>query len=105
MEINEKNNIIIKAIEDKKGENIKIYNVNNSICDYVIIATALNDKNAEAISANVIEKLEENNLDYKNIEGKNTHWIIIDSYDVIIHIFSSSEREHFDLDSFLETKK
>ncbi len=104
MDINEKNKIIINAIEEKKGEDIKVYDVNNSICDYVIIATALNDKNAYAICENITEKLELANLNYKSIEGKNTPWIIIDAYDVIVHIFSASEREHFDLDSFLSSK-
>ncbi len=105
MEIENKIEIIVKAIEEKKSENIKVYDVNSSICDKVVIATALNDRNANAICENTLEKLEENKISYKSIEGKNTHWIVIDAYDVIIHIFDDNSRQHFDLDSFLITKQ
>ncbi len=105
MEIENKAEIIVAAIEEKKGENIKVYDVNSSICDKVIIATALNDRNANAISENVLDKLEENKINYKSVEGKNTKWIVIDAYDIIIHIFDEVTRTHFDLDNFLTSKK
>ena len=37
-------NLIKKAVEDKKCENVKVYNVKNKnpLCDYVIVCTALN---------------------------------------------------------------
>ena len=105
MEIENKAEIIVKAIEEKKGENVKVYDVNSSICDKVIVATALNDRNANAICENTLEKLEENQINYKSVEGKNTQWSVIDAYDIIIHIFDEVSRAHFDLDSFLTSKK
>ena len=40
-------NRIVKAIEDKKGEDIKVYNVKNKtpLFDYVIICSSKNEKN------------------------------------------------------------
>ena len=36
--------------------------------------------------------------DVRNIEGKNTAWVVVDCHDVLVHVFTSEEREHFNLE-------
>ena len=101
-------NRIVKAIEDKKGEDIKVYNVKNKtpLFDYVIICSSKNEKNMSAISNSVEEELYKNNFQIKNIEGRDSKdWLILDCYDVIVHIMNSEYRHYVDLDQLLSKKR
>lgn len=100
-------NTIKKAIENKKGEDIKVYNVKNEnpFFDYVILCTSLNEKNMLAISANIEEELEKNGFTIKNIEGRDSKdWIIVDCYDAIVHILSDSKRKQLNLEELIKAK-
>ena len=97
-------NLTKKAILDKKGENVCVYNVKNKnpLCDYVIVCTALNGKNMNAIANSIEETLEENDIAINHIEGRDsTDWVLVDCNDVIIHIMSEQYREHVKLDDLL----
>ncbi len=101
-------NQIKKAIENKKGEDIKVYNVKNKnpLFDYVVICTGLNEKNMEAIASNIEETLETESFDIKSIEGVGSNdWILVDCYDVIVHIMSRSYRDHVKLDELITNNK
>lgn len=97
-------NRIVKAIEDKKGEDIKVYNVKNNtpLFDYVVICSSKNEKNMSAIANSVEEELYKNDFKIKNIEGRDSKdWLVLDCYDVIVHIMSSDYRQYVDLDKLL----
>ena len=97
--MNKKVNIIVKAIEAKKGENIKVFETNNDYSDYVIVCSSLNNKNAYAICENIEDELEKNGYSIKNIEGRDSReWVLIDCYDIIIHVFSFDGRERFKIE-------
>lgn len=101
-------NQIKKAIESKKGKDIKIYNVKdkNPLFDYVIICTGLNEKNMDAIASNIEDTLEEQSFEVKSIEGLgSSDWILVDCYDAIVHIMSQSYREHVKLDELIKNNK
>ncbi|MBN2890775.1 MAG: ribosome silencing factor [Bacteroidales bacterium] len=99
-------NILDKAIEsisDKKGENIislKFSPEQSSICDYFVICEASNPKQAQAISDHLERKLRTDlQVRPTTIEGYQTAtWILIDYFDVIIHIFQNESREFYSLE-------
>lgn len=98
-------NLVKKAIEDKKGENVIVYNVKskNPLCDYVIICTALNGKNMNAIANSIEDTLEENDFKINHVEGRESNdWVLVDCDDVIIHIMSQSYRDYVKLDDLLK---
>lgn len=98
-------NLIKKAIEDKKGDNVCVYNVKNKnpLCDYVIVCTALNGKNMNAIATSVEDTLEENDFKINHIEGRESNdWVLVDCDDAIIHIMSQSYRDYVKLDDLLK---
>ncbi len=101
-------NRIVKAIDDKKGESINVYNVKNKtpLYDYVVVCSSKNDKNMKAISSSIEDELYKENFEIKNIEGRDSKdWIVLDCYDVIVHIMSSDYRQHVDLDGLLNKKR
>lgn len=94
-------NIIIRALENKKAEDIQLIDISeiSTIADYFVIANGTNKSQIQALADTVEEKLSENNIHPKNIEGYNTaNWILIDCQDILIHIFDNESRGYYDLE-------
>ena len=101
MDAKEITKIIYTALDDKKGENIKILDISNVsvIADYFIIASGNNINQVQALADNVKEELFKLNLEPKNVEGyRNASWILLDYTEVIVHIFSKDDRIFYDLE-------
>lgn len=93
--------IVINAIEDKKGADIKIIDISevSVLADYFIIASGSNRNQIQAISDEIQEKLHVVNRNAINIEGyENAGWILMDFQDIIVHIFDSENRLFYDLE-------
>ena len=92
-----------EGIEDKKGNNILTLRFDpdqSSICDFFIICDVESDRQAKAIS-NYLEKKIKDELKLKpaSIEGFETaQWILLDYFDVIIHIFQKEYRDFYSLE-------
>lgn len=92
---------IIKALDEKKSEDIKTLDISNVsvMADYFIIASGSNRNQLQAIADNVSEKLHKIGADLKQIEGYDTaNWILMDYGDVIVHIFDKDNRLFYDLE-------
>ena len=93
--------IACKAIDDKKGQDIKIIDIHNVsvIADYFVIASGTNSNQVQAIVDNVEEQLGRAGFEAKQIEGnRNSSWILMDYGDVIVHVFEEENRLFYDLE-------
>lgn len=88
---------IVEAIENKKGENIKVYSMEGKTpyYDYSIICTGSSTRNVEAITTELKDTMEI----VKSIEGQSeSEWVLIDGGDIIVNIFTKDAREYYKLD-------
>ena len=93
--------IACKAIDDKKGQDIKIIDIHNVsvIADYFVIASGTNSNQVQAIVDNVEAQLGRAGFEAKQIEGnRNSSWILMDYGDVIVHVFDEENRLFYDLE-------
>ena len=92
--------LIIKALSDKKGEDIIAIDVSKSspICDYFVVCSASNERQMITIANSIDEELSKNDYDIKKIDGKGSKWIVVDAREVVIHIFAKEERENYNLE-------
>ena len=94
---------IIEAIQDTKGEDIKLLDltkIENSAADYFIICSANSNTQVNAIAGNR-EKKVRNELKNRpwHVEGtENAMWILVDYISVVVHIFQKHIREFYDLE-------
>ncbi len=91
----------IEALEDKKGEDIRIIDISevSILADYFIIASGNNRNQVQALCDNVEEKLGKMGVIQKQIEGyDNGNWILVDYRDIVIHIFDKENRLFYDLE-------
>ncbi|MCM1272516.1 MAG: ribosome silencing factor [Clostridium sp.] len=101
MESKEYCRLVADALQDKKGNDIKIIDIReiSSMGDYFIIADGLNRNQVQAMCDAVEEVLSAAGAKLKNREGyANGGWILLDYYDIIVHIFSEEERNFYDLE-------
>ena len=100
-ELPEEVSSIVNIIEDKKGQDIKVYNMEgrSPFFDYSILCTGSSSRNIEAIATDIKKSMDK----VRNIEGLDEcNWVLIDGGDIIVSIFSKEAREYYQLDSFYE---
>ncbi len=76
------------------------------VTNFFVIATSNSTTHGRGVADRVIETLKkEHNTVAANIGGMdNSNWVIIDYIGVVVHVFSQSQREHFDLEGLWEGK-
>ena len=93
--------IAVNALEEKKGEDIKIIDIHgvSVIADYFVLASATNNSQLHALVDSVEEKLFKAGYECKQKEGNLTStWMLMDYNDVIVHVFSQEDRLFYDLE-------
>ncbi|MBU3876753.1 ribosome silencing factor [Faecalicatena sp. AGMB00832] len=93
--------IAFKALDEKKGEDIKIIDISgvSVLADYFIIANGNSDSQVNALVDNVEESLGKAGFHLKQREGHGTgSWVLLDFNDIIVHIFDKENRLFYDLE-------
>ena len=101
MDSKEKMLIAYRALDEKKGEDIKVIDISgvSVMADYFVIATASSPNQVQAMTDNVEEKMHKAGIAMKQMEGnKSSSWILMDFGDVIIHVFDKENRLFYDLE-------
>ena len=89
------------SLQNDKAIDIKSIDLLNrsSIADYMVIATGNSSRQVASISKNLIKKLKELGFYCRKPEGLvNSDWVLIDAYDVVVHIFRPEVREFYGLE-------
>lgn len=92
--------LIKDALDKVKAKDVKIYDLRgiSPLADFTVVATVDVARQANACIEHMHEHHRDNKLKIKNVEGRDTTWILIDLYDVILHIFTPEDRKNYDLD-------
>lgn len=103
-------NKIIEAIQDTKGEDIKLLDlthIENSVADYFIICSANSNTQVSAIAGNVEKKVRNELKDRPwHVEGaENAMWVLVDYVSVVVHIFQKHIREYYDIEDLWSDAK
>src|SRR5580765_3105911 len=89
--------------DNKKAENIAILDVRevSSVTDYFVIASGTSEPHLRAIVDEIMDKLrEEHHLRPKAVDGAlQTAWVVLDYFDVIVHIMRQDVRDRYDLET------
>jgi len=91
------------ALEELKAEKIKVYNVTGKIsyADCIIICNVNSLVQARAAADRIQKLYKNNNIKLKNQQKHSdiSSWNIIDSGDLIVHIFLKQARDYYDIDA------
>jgi ribosome-associated protein len=91
----------VKAIDGKKANNIVALDMRNVslMADYFVIADAASNRQVQAIVTEVKDKVQAAGGEVKLIEGfQSADWVLVDLGDVIVHVFSTEQRDFYNLE-------
>lgn len=94
---------IIKGIEEKKGSDIVVVNlqdIESAICQYFVICQGNSPTQVGAIAESVGETVR-NEVDEKPtavVGLENAQWVAMDFTDVMVHIFLPDVRAYYDME-------
>lgn len=94
-------NLILSRLDDMKAEETVTIDLRgkSAFSDYMIVTSGRANRHVGAIAENVAKSLKENGIKKLHIEGlPNCDWVLIDSGDVIVHVFRPEVREFYNLE-------
>ncbi len=93
--------LIIQSLESDKAEDIVQIDLRgrSSIGDYMVVASGRSTRQVAAMSEKLVDKIKQTTGRTSKIEGKDTgDWVLIDTGDVIVHVFRPEVREFYQLE-------
>ncbi len=94
---------IIKAIQDKKGENIvslDLRKIHEAVADFFVICEASTNTQVKAIADSVEHLVKETlgEAPYRHEGQQSAQWILIDYVNVVVHIMQPETRRFYKLE-------
>ena len=92
---------IVELILSKKGYDIKILDLREltPIADFFVLASADSHIQVKAIADEIDDKLRKIGIKCYFKEGYDAaNWILLDYFDVVVHIFKSDARDFYNLE-------
>ena len=97
----EKARIAVEAALDKGGQEVVVLDVREvvSFADLLMIVTGRSDRQVKAIADGVAQALSARGERRLGMEGYDEgRWVLIDLADLVVHVFQSDVRDHYDLE-------
>lgn len=92
---------MVELAEDKQAYEIVLLDIRtqSTIADYFIICSADSDRQIKAIIDHIDVKVQQEFGLNPRIEGTaDTGWIVLDYGDIVVHIFSPTQRDYYRLE-------
>lgn len=92
---------IVAALEDKKGEDILLLDLQGVVpfADYFVLCSGTSDRMLNALMEATLDAVREEYKLKPKVEGTPTEgWMLADFGDVILHVFSTDQREYYSLE-------
>jgi ribosome-associated protein len=99
VELEQLQTLVIDALEDVKANQLTSIDVRGKldITDMMIIASGTSDRHIQALAENVVMSAKKSGATIVGVE-KDQSWMLIDLYDVVVHIMLPETREFYDLE-------
>jgi len=99
---------IVDALEDKKGENIILMDLEKiaMFTGYFVICSGTSDRMLDALADGVIDKVRETyNIKALPQGSSASGWVLVDYGSVVVHCFAPETREFFKLEELWKEGK
>lgn len=97
--------IVTQTLEDNKADNVVVIDMNgiSSIANQMVVASGTSQRHVASLAEKVHENLKK--AGYKSsVEGaEKADWVLIDAFDVIVHIFKPEVRDFYNLEKMWQS--
>ena len=94
-------NTVLASLEDSKAENIVSIDIHgkSSLADYMVVASGRSHRHVAAVADHLLKALKDAGFGNARVEGMSSaDWVLIDSGDVIVHVFRPEIREFYNIE-------
>lgn len=92
---------ILDSLADDKAEDVVQIDLRGrtDVADFMVIASGRSSRQVTAIAEKLAQRLKQDHAIHARIEGRETaDWVLIDTGDVIVHVFRPEVREFYQLE-------
>ena len=93
--------LVAKALEDRKGADIKVYDMRgkSNLTDFFVVATGTAAPHLKALIAETQAAMKAAGVQsYRTSGDPESGWIVVDYIDVVAHVFSPEARQYYALE-------
>ena len=92
--------IVVDTLEDNKADDVVTIDLKGktSIASYMVIASGTSQRHVASLAEHVQMKLKESGFSSTSEGEEKADWVLIDAFDVIVHIFRPEVRDFYNLE-------
>ena len=93
--------VVVASLEDDKAEDIVTIDLRgrSEMGDFMVIASGRSTRQVAAIAEKLADRLKQDHGVLSKMEGRETaDWVLIDTGDVIVHVFRPEVRDFYQLE-------
>ncbi|WP_417783378.1 ribosome silencing factor [Terasakiella pusilla] len=98
----------VTSLDDDKAKDIVTIDLagKSSLADHLVIASGTSQRQVVAMAEHLMEKLKAAGMKGLVTEGKDQgDWVVLDAFDVIVHLFRPEVREFYNLEKMWDGPK
>lgn len=91
----------LEALDEHKGRELVVLDMRglSGFTDFMVIGTGGSERQVQALSDAVVEKLRQLGEKPRHVEGRNeAHWVLLDFFDLVVHVFMPETRDFYQLE-------
>lgn len=99
--------IITKTLDENKAEDVVVIDLRGktSIANQMVVASGMSQRHVASLAEKVQENLKAAGFK-STVEGEEkADWVLIDAFDVIVHIFKPEVREFYSIEKMWQSVK
>ncbi len=99
---------VLTILDDAKAQSVATIDLKgkSSIGDYMVVASGRSQRHVGAVADQLVKKLKAAGHGRARVEGlPHCDWVLIDSGDVIVHIFRPEVREFYNLEKMWSAER
>jgi ribosome-associated protein len=101
MDLRKLQRVVVDALEDVKGQDIKVFNTEHlsDMFERVVVASGTSNRQTRALASSVVEKVKQAGGYVVSVEGEDTgEWVLVDCGEVVVHVLQPAFRAYYNLE-------
>lgn len=101
MDLRKLQRVVVDALEDVKGQDIKVFNTTalTELFDRVVVVSGTSNRQTRALASHLREKVKESGGHVISVEGEETgEWVLVDLGDIVVHVMQPAIRAYYNLE-------
>ena len=93
--------LVLASLEDSKGEDIVSIDMTgkSALADFMVIVSGRSHRHVNAVAEHLLRDLKDGGFGTSKVEGlQNGDWVLIDTGDIIVHIFRPEVRSFYNIE-------